>query len=112
MVLSGRQGACTPTQQASVNQLLAMGVDVQIAKVDVADEAAMPQLFDQLLASTSPLRGVVHTAGTLADGIALRQTWDPFETVMAGIRPDRPQEVIFFVRRGPRTLFIPIRTDW
>lgn len=83
LVLSGRQGACTPTQQASVNQLLAMGVDVQIAKVDVADEAAMTQLFDQLLASTSPLRGVVHTAGTLADGIALRQTWDRFETVMA-----------------------------
>ncbi len=83
LVLTGRQGVSTATQQSNVNQLRAMGVDVQVEQVDVADEVGMTQLLGRLTSGPSPLRGVVHSAGTLADGITLLQTWERFESVMA-----------------------------
>ncbi len=83
LVLTGRQGVSTATQQSNVNQLRAMGVDVQVEQVDVADEVGMTHLLGRLTSGPSPLRGVVHSAGTLADGITLLQTWERFESVMA-----------------------------
>ena len=83
LILTGRRGISHKSQQASVNQLQAQGVTVQIAQIDVADESARRQLFAAVAASTTPLKGIFHTAGVLDDGILLNQTWDRFANVLA-----------------------------
>ncbi|MFQ5670364.1 MAG: PDZ domain-containing protein [Acidobacteriota bacterium] len=37
---------------------------------------------------------------------------DDFNTAMQKVHEERPAEVVFFVRRGTRTIFVPIKTDW
>lgn len=39
--------------------------------------------FGELAASTTPLKGIFHTAGVLDDGILLNQTWERFANVLA-----------------------------
>ncbi|MFM7585386.1 MAG: beta-ketoacyl synthase N-terminal-like domain-containing protein, partial [Caldilinea sp.] len=58
------------------------GVTVQVAELDVADEAGMRRLFAELQTSSAPLRGVFHCAGVLDDGILLNQSWERFEGVL------------------------------
>jgi NAD(P)-dependent dehydrogenase (short-subunit alcohol dehydrogenase family) len=61
-----------------LERLAAEGVEVRIAQLDVADPAAMQQLFEGLKAvgdAGRPLRGVMHVAGVLDDGILLNQSW-------------------------------------
>ncbi|MCB0207972.1 MAG: SDR family NAD(P)-dependent oxidoreductase [Anaerolineae bacterium] len=63
LVLTGRRGITSPIQQQAVERLTVMGVQVQIAPVDVADEAGMSQLLAHLTSDGPALRGVVHAAG-------------------------------------------------
>src|SRR5690606_7922859 len=55
------------------------GVDVLILQCDVADRAAMAQVFADIGATGRVLRGVLHSAGALADGALLQQDWPQFE---------------------------------
>ena len=63
LFLLGRSGLQTAAQQARVDAWVAAGVAVQVAAVDVADEAAMTQLFAAIANGPIPLRGVIHAAG-------------------------------------------------
>ncbi|MCX6049287.1 MAG: SDR family NAD(P)-dependent oxidoreductase, partial [Chloroflexi bacterium] len=83
LVLTGRQRITNEIQQATVNQLEAQGVTVQLAQVDVANETAMRRLFEGIEADGIPLKGVFHTAGVLDDGVLLNQSWARFATVLA-----------------------------
>ena len=86
LVLTGRRGATTEVQRAVLERLAAEGVEVQIAQLDVADPAAMQRLFEGLKAAGDvgrPLRGVMHVAGVLDDGILLNQSWARFEKVLS-----------------------------
>ena len=66
--------------RATVAELRALGVDVRTAEADVADVRAMRALVASI-APERPLRGVVHCAGTLADGTLREQSRSAFETV-------------------------------
>ncbi|MDC3985913.1 type I polyketide synthase [Polyangium jinanense] len=83
LVLVGRSGATTPAQQAAVAALEAKGARVTVARADVADRAALERVLREIDASGLPLRGVVHAAGVLDDGLLLQQTPARFRTVMA-----------------------------
>ncbi|MFM7174963.1 MAG: beta-ketoacyl reductase, partial [Caldilinea sp.] len=83
LILTGRRGITTTAQAEAVQQLTARGSTVQIAQVDVADDAAMHALFAQIAASTVPLKGIFHTAGVLDDAILLNQRWARFAPVLA-----------------------------
>ncbi len=37
---------------------------------------------------------------------------EEFEVIMEHIETQRPREVVFFVRRGNKTLFVNVKTDW
>jgi S1-C subfamily serine protease len=37
---------------------------------------------------------------------------ESFRRVQERVRQERPDRVVFFVRRGARTRFVPVRTDW
>ena len=77
IVLLGRSG---PSQDAAkiLRDLEQSGVHVQICQVDVADRNALRGVLDGL----SELRGIVHAAGVLDDGIIAEQTWERFERVL------------------------------
>jgi acyl carrier protein/NAD(P)-dependent dehydrogenase (short-subunit alcohol dehydrogenase family) len=52
-------------------------------QVDIAQRDQVEKLLQRLKENVPPLRGVVHAAGVLDDGILLEQSWSRYETVMA-----------------------------
>ena len=81
LVLTGRRGAETPGARAAVPELEALGARVTVAAVDVADRDALSQVLSQVPPEW-PLRGVVHAAGVLDDGVVSEQTAERFARVM------------------------------
>jgi acyl transferase domain-containing protein/aryl carrier-like protein len=83
VVLMGRSGAASPEQQAAVAALEASGARVTVAKADVADRAQVEAVLRDIAASGMPLRGVIHAAVVLDDGLLLHQTPARLRAVMA-----------------------------
>ena len=61
----------------------AQGAHVLVRLVDVANADAMAGLFAEMASGMPPLRGVLHTAGVLDDGVLTEQNWDRFERALA-----------------------------
>lgn len=82
LVLVGRS---TPQEQARaiLQKLTESGVEVKVVQADVSKREAMQDLFAEIALSMPPLKGVVHAAGALDDGILTQQTWDRFAKVYA-----------------------------
>ncbi len=110
LVLLGRHGATTPAQRERLDawqraaqletcrrragEVLQRLGDVQARAprrskraADVADRAALAEALDDFLVSSpaagASLRGVVHAAGVLEDGLLAQQTWPAFARVLA-----------------------------
>ncbi|MFG1665505.1 SDR family NAD(P)-dependent oxidoreductase [Streptomyces sp. Y7] len=81
LLLTSRQGVDDPRAAEAAAELTALGAEVEVAACDVADAAALADVLDRVGAE-APLRGVVHCAGTLDDG------------VVAELRPDRLAHVL------------------
>ncbi len=81
LVLTGRRGLVTPGASEAVLELEGLGARVTVSAFDVSDRSALSQLLSQLPAEL-PLRGVVHAAGVLDDGVLSEQTAERFERVM------------------------------
>ena len=81
LVLAARRPPTAPEQHAALAALRARGVDVRTAAVDVADADAVARLFAGL--AGPPLRGVLHLAGALDDGLLLHQTGPRVRAVFA-----------------------------
>jgi len=54
-----------------------------VVSCDIADERAVVELLAHIAAQLPPLRGVVHAAGVLDDGVLLQQDWSRFAAVLA-----------------------------
>jgi NADPH:quinone reductase-like Zn-dependent oxidoreductase/SAM-dependent methyltransferase/acyl carrier protein len=59
------------------------GSRVDIVRGDVSDKESLAELFANFGHSMPPLRGIIHAAGTVDDGVLAQQTWERFEKVMA-----------------------------
>jgi acyl transferase domain-containing protein/NADPH:quinone reductase-like Zn-dependent oxidoreductase/short-subunit dehydrogenase/aryl carrier-like protein len=81
LVLMGRR-APSPQAQASIAELEQAGVAVHVAQADVADAAQVSQLVSDLASSMPRLRGVVHAAGVVDDGLLSELDMDRFTKVM------------------------------
>lgn len=81
LVLAGRR---PPSEEAAnrIAGLEADGAEVVVSRTDVSSESAVAALARRL-ESMPPLRGVIHSAGVLDDGVVAQQTWDRFATVLA-----------------------------
>lgn len=82
IVLVGRGG---PGERAArvMSELRDRGAGVTAFEADVTDADAMARAIASVQASMPPLRGVVHAAGILDDGILLNLTWERFQRVLA-----------------------------
>jgi acyl transferase domain-containing protein len=82
LVLTGRRGA-TPESEPALAELRAAGANVVVARADAADYGQLAAVIADIDHTLPPLRGVVHAAGVLDDGIALQQTRDRLWAVLA-----------------------------
>ncbi|MEM9220568.1 MAG: SDR family NAD(P)-dependent oxidoreductase, partial [Cyanobacteria bacterium P01_F01_bin.150] len=82
LVLMGRRAPSTQAQ-AVITALQAKGVRVSVELADVADFYSVAQMMANIEAELPPLRGVVHAAGVLDDGLLQHINWDSFAKVMA-----------------------------
>lgn len=82
VILTSRRGVLDQAQQAIVTQLQQNGTNVVIARADVAAAADVAQLLAEIKQNQPPLRGIVHAAGVIEDGILRQQRWDQFERVL------------------------------
>ncbi len=69
--------------QTVLHQLAEQGVTVQIRAVDVADANQLASLIGELAKADIPLRGVIHAAGCVEDGLLDNLSWAQFEKVFA-----------------------------
>ena len=81
LVLTGRQ--IPELTNSTFQAIQARGVQLRCVQADVSDEKAMWRVLDDLRETMPPLRGVIHSAGMLDDGILLQQSWERFATVFA-----------------------------
>ena len=65
-----------------VQKLKALGAEVQIVGGNVGNHADMQRVFNDINKGTVRLRGVVHAAGILADGMLANLDWERFEQVL------------------------------
>lgn len=81
LTLLGRSGAPSAAVQAAIQTLRDQGVAVLVLKADVADAGALAAALAECRAA-APLRGVIHAAGVLDDGILLNQSAERLARVM------------------------------
>jgi len=82
LVLSGRRGAEAAVMPA-LDDMRAAGAVVTVARADMARREDVQRVLSEIAASHPPLRGIVHAAGVLDDGVLLQQDWERFARVMA-----------------------------
>jgi acyl transferase domain-containing protein len=82
LVLVGRRAASKDAREL-LNGLEQVGARILVAQLDVANQNDMATLFDKINASCPPLRGVIHAAGVLDDGMLLQQSKERLARVMA-----------------------------
>ena len=83
LLLTSRRGSSAPGCAERLRELERAGVRVRVARCDVSDRDQVTALVDGLLATEPPLRGVVHAAGVLDDGVLAHQDWRRFTRVLA-----------------------------
>nr|WP_018638376.1 type I polyketide synthase [Parafrankia elaeagni] len=81
LLLASRGGPGTPGAAALVADLTALGAQVTVASCDVADRAALAALL-AAIPEDRPLAAVVHTAGTLDDGVLSSLTPERLDRVL------------------------------
>jgi NADP-dependent 3-hydroxy acid dehydrogenase YdfG/acyl carrier protein len=77
VVLAGR----TPPDPHQQSLLQELGATAET--VDVSNEEQVADLIRRINTAASPLRGVIHAAGVLDDGVLLNQDWARLERVLA-----------------------------
>ncbi|MFM7424594.1 MAG: SDR family NAD(P)-dependent oxidoreductase, partial [Elainella sp.] len=78
LVLVSRSAA-SESAQATLAQLQAQGVKLDLIQADLAQ----PEILTQLQPYLPRLAGVIQAAGCLDDGVLTQQTWERFATAMA-----------------------------
>ena len=82
VVLNGRRAPAGGAAEA-VARLRSSGAAVRVVLADVAEEAAVAGMLEEIGTSgLPPLGGVIHAAGALSDRALLNQDWGSFERVL------------------------------
>ncbi|MEW5983052.1 MAG: SDR family NAD(P)-dependent oxidoreductase [Acidobacteriota bacterium] len=82
VVLLGRS-APSPTVQRAIEALAQTGMQIVPMQADVAQEAHLARVLAEIERSLPPLRGLIHAAGVLEDGVLRQLDWARFARVFA-----------------------------
>ncbi|MDZ7269348.1 MAG: SDR family NAD(P)-dependent oxidoreductase [candidate division KSB1 bacterium] len=82
LALLGRS-APAEASLAVIRKLKQAGCRVLVMQGDVAKPEEVARCLQQIQTMLPPLRGLIHSAGVLDDGVLLQQSWERFLTVMA-----------------------------
>ncbi|MGK3989844.1 SDR family NAD(P)-dependent oxidoreductase [Sorangium sp. So ce136] len=81
LILTSRRAPEEP--HPALAELEARGCEVRIVAADVAQRGQVEELLAAARASMPPIKGVLHLAGALDDGVLLQQSWERFRRVLA-----------------------------
>ena len=81
LVLLGRNGV-KPELQTKL-QKLPQDVQVKVIKADISSTSQLTQALLQIESTLPPLKGVIHCAGVLDDGVIADRDWNSFTKVLA-----------------------------
>jgi malonyl CoA-acyl carrier protein transacylase len=81
VLISRRQ----PAEQAqkTIERLEQAGASIHVLCADISSEQDVVKILEQVQTSLPPLRGVIHAAGVLDDGMMQQMSWERFTQVMA-----------------------------
>ncbi|MBW4667893.1 MAG: SDR family NAD(P)-dependent oxidoreductase [Cyanomargarita calcarea GSE-NOS-MK-12-04C] len=82
LVLVGRSSSTSSHAEEILSQLNLAGVKVLVVQADVSQQEDVIRVLAEIEAEMPPLRGIIHAAGVLDDGILLQQNWERFMRVM------------------------------
>ncbi|MBI1357394.1 MAG: SDR family NAD(P)-dependent oxidoreductase [Acidobacteria bacterium] len=82
LILCGRKEPSAAAQTV-IEELRSLGATVTAETVDVSRRDQLDALLARLGAEPTPLRGVLHAAGTYDDGMLAQQSWARFAGVLA-----------------------------
>ncbi|MEE8526151.1 MAG: SDR family NAD(P)-dependent oxidoreductase [Thermoanaerobaculia bacterium] len=82
LVLLGRSAAGEEAGELQ-RELELSGARVEIVRGDVCREQDVARMLQRIASSPAPLRGIIHAAGTLDDGVLQQQEWSRFDSVLA-----------------------------
>jgi NAD(P)-dependent dehydrogenase (short-subunit alcohol dehydrogenase family) len=82
LVLVGRSAPSESANEA-IRNLEQSGARVTVMSADISREDDVRRILDQIEDSMPALRGIVHCAGIVDDGIMVQQDWQRFERVFA-----------------------------
>ncbi len=81
LVLISRRVA-SPETEKTLAQIKEAGVQVTVAQADVSQQEDVLRVLQKIKTDLPPLRGIIHTAGVLRDGVLVGQNWENFVQVM------------------------------
>jgi acyl transferase domain-containing protein/NADPH:quinone reductase-like Zn-dependent oxidoreductase/acyl carrier protein len=82
LLLIGRSGVSSPAASEAVDVMTRAGANVKVAAIDIGSAEQLANVLKEAGDSMPPLRGVVHAAAVLDDGILLQQNRERFNVVM------------------------------
>lgn len=83
LVLLGRKGAESEEQRSAVAKLKGAGAEVVVAPADVSQSSDVHAVLRRIKERMPALRGIVHAAGLLDDGLLAQQDVERFAKVFA-----------------------------
>ena len=82
IVLMGRSSKPTPEAEPVFKKLMDSGATISIMQGDVSNEAEVRRVIDEIPRNLPPLRGIVHAAMVLDDGVLIQLNTARFRRVM------------------------------
>ncbi|WP_309736406.1 SDR family NAD(P)-dependent oxidoreductase, partial [Chamaesiphon sp. OTE_75_metabat_556] len=82
IVLIGRSQP-SPLTQAIIDRIEQSGTQVTVIQADISVAADVARLLNEIETNLPPLKGIIHAAGVLDDGILQKMSWERFEKVLA-----------------------------
>jgi len=82
IVLTGRRPP-SEKAQGSIQKLEQIGCQVKVLLGDITIEEEIAKILEQIQTSLPTLKGVIHAAGVLDDGIIQQMNWERFAKVMS-----------------------------
>lgn len=81
LVLMSRRAASSQSEEI-LARIEDSGVNIKLVRGDVSQQEDVLRVLQEIKTDLPPLRGIIHTAGILRDGVLVAQNWSNFALVM------------------------------